>query len=54
MIAKPVARFVVIDITMNVIVESPRASGFAHEMADFIGRPFPKAPDTALAAMPLP
>jgi hypothetical protein len=54
MIAETVAGFVVINVAVNVIVERPRTSGFAHEVADFIRLAFPEAFDTALAAMPLP
>jgi hypothetical protein len=36
MIAKPVASFAIVNIAMDVIVESPGAARLADEMADFI------------------
>ena len=42
-IAEPVAGFVIVFITVNVIVEGPASAGFADQVADLIVLSFPEA-----------
>ena len=51
---EPIARFIGIVVTVNIIVKRPGAAWPVHEMADLVRLPLPEAADPALIAVLLP